>query len=113
MIYKIDAKNKALGRLASEAAVLLMGKKERDYNPRTAGTVKVEVINAGQIRIDEKKDENKKYRRYSGYAGGLRETTRAQALKKKGIDFVLRKTIMGMLPKNRLRKLMIKNLIIK
>jgi len=110
--YILDAKNKSLGRLASETASILRGKKEVDFAPNRVASVKVKIINLDKIKISEKKIEQKYYKKHSGYPGGLKITPLKKALEKKGIDYVFRKTVMGMLPKNKLQSKIIKNLII-
>jgi large subunit ribosomal protein L13 len=110
--YTLDAKDKTLGRLASEAASILRGKREVDFAPNRLPAVKVKIINLDKIKISEKKIEQKYYKSHSGYPGGLKVTPMKKALEKKGIDYVFRKTVMGMLPKNKLRSKIIKNLII-
>ncbi len=110
--HTIDAKGMKLGRVASEAARLLMGKDNTDFVRNSAPSVVVEIANAKAIDLSEKKLGTKEYVHYSGFPGGLRTETLDQALTKKGIREVLRKTIFGMLPKNKLRSVMIKNLIV-
>jgi len=110
--YVLDAKGKSFGRLASEAAVILRGKKEVDFAPNRVPDLKVKIINIKEIKIDDKKIGQKYYKSHSGYPGGIKITPMKKALEKKGIDYIFRKTIMGMLPKNKLRNKIIKNLII-
>lgn len=112
MQYVLDAKDKSLGRLASEAASILRGKREVDFAPNRVPDVKVKVINIDEIKISEKKIKQKYYKRHSGYPGGLKIIPLKKALEKKGIAFIFRKTVMNMLPKNKLQKRMIKNLVI-
>ena len=106
----IDARGKRLGRLATEIANILNGKNTPDYAPNRVPEVVVEVANAAQLQITEKKKAEKVYERYSGYFGGRKETTLAQMAEKKGYSEVLRKAVFGMLPNNRLRKEKIKQL---
>jgi large subunit ribosomal protein L13 len=110
MKHTIDAKGKPLGRVASEAARLLIGKDSVSFQRNIAPKVEVNVINAAQISISEKKRENKEHKIYSGYPGGLRSEKLKDSLLKKGYGEVIRKTVSGMLPKNKLRAIMIKNL---
>jgi len=112
MKYTIDAKNQKLGRVAAEAAKLLIGKNSTNFKRNVVPDVEVEVINASALDIALKKQEQKKYPWYSGYPGGLRFEKLKDALKEKGIQDVLRRTVDGMLPKNKLRARMIKNLTI-
>lgn len=111
--YTLDGKNKSLGRLASEAASILRGKKEINFAPNRVPDVKVKIVNIDEIKIDEKKIEQKYYKRHSGYPGGLKTTPLKKVLEKKGTAYVLKKAVMGMLPKNKLQKRMIKNLVIQ
>src|SRR3989338_4861238 len=68
----IDATNRVLGRIASEAAYILMGKNEPDYQPNVAGKTVVTITNASKIKVTEKKLSQTMYERYSGYPGGLK-----------------------------------------
>jgi len=109
----MDAKDMKLGRLATEIAVFLMGKNTPDFKKEELSDRQVEVLNASKIMLDEKKLESKKYKRYSGYPGGLKEEKMANLIKRKGYGEILRIAVYGMLPKNKLRSRMIKNLTIK
>ena len=112
MNYEIDAQGKKLGRMASEAAIILMGKNRADFVRNAILDVKVKIANAGKISITNKKMSNKTYKNYSGYPGGLKERTMKKVVSDKGMKEVLRIAIKGMLPKNKLRDRMMKNLII-
>jgi len=105
----IDAQGKSLGRLASEIAVLLQGKHKPEYAPYKDIGDFVVVKNFDKVRFTGKKLKNKKYYRHSGYLGGLKVQTLEELLKKDPYK-VLRNAVMGMLPKNKLRKKMIKRL---
>ncbi|MBX4199993.1 50S ribosomal protein L13 [Candidatus Parcubacteria bacterium] len=109
----LDATNKRPGRLATEVAVLLMGKNRTDYVRNDIPDISVEVTNASKLSISEKKRTGKTYSRHSGYPGSLKTLSVEQVVEKKGAKEVLRKAVMGMLPKNKLRARMIKNLTIK
>ncbi|MBU1160030.1 50S ribosomal protein L13 [Patescibacteria group bacterium] len=113
MNYVIDAKGKSLGRVASEAAAVLRGKNRTDFAPNKAPAVKVIIENASQVKITGRKIKQKQYRRHSMYPGGLKSLRMEQVIEKKGTNYILKKAIDGMLPKNKLRRIMIKNLIIK
>lgn len=106
----IDASGMTIGRVASEAAKMLMGKDEATFERHviTGGSVTIE--NAGKIKIDPRKLESVQYAQYSGYPGGLRYESLAQVLEKKGIEEVLRRAVYGMLPANRLRVEIMKKL---
>ena len=101
----IDATDKVLGRIASEVASRIRGKRNPLYTPHADTGDWVIVINADKIRLTGKKWDQKVYYRHSGYTGGIRSTTAKELLEKKPED-ILRKAVRGMLPKNRLgRKL--------
>lgn len=105
----IDAQGKSLGRLASEIAILLQGKHKPDFAPHKDIGDFVIVKNFEKVKFTGKKLKKKKYFRHSGYLGGLKEETLEELLKKDPF-LVLRKAVLGMLPKNKLRKKMIKRL---
>jgi len=108
----IDAKGKVLGRLASEIAILLQGKHKADYLPYLDKGDFVVVKNIKDVVISGKKSRQKKYYHYSGYPGGLKEITMEKLFEKKPGE-VLKKAVLGMLPKNKLRKNFIKRLKIE
>ena len=114
MKYTIDATGKRIGRVASEAASLLMGKNISSF-VRNAfpSEVSVEIINTSKSEIDQKKIRQKTYAKYSGYPGGLRHEKMSDLITKKGIGEVYRRAVYGMLPPNKLRPKMIKKLKIK
>ncbi len=111
--YNFDAKDKKLGRLASEIAVVLMGKNDPNFAPNVVAKVKVLVENASQMDISEKKKAEKVYDHYSGYPGGRKEISLKALIEKKGYGEPLKNAIYGMLPKNKLRDQIMKNLEIK
>jgi len=113
MQYTIDATNKSFGRLASEIAVILQGKKNPNYEPRLEAEDGVIVKNVDKIKITGKKLTQKKYYRHTTQIGHLKEKTLKQVLEKKGPREVLRHAVMGMLPKNKLRIRRIKRLTIE
>lgn len=110
--YNIDATGKSLGRLATQITTLLRGKNKTNFLPYLDQGSFVEVINADRIKITGKKLENKIYFRYTGYPGGIRETILKDIFKKNPAE-ALKRAVYRMLPKNKLRKEMIKRLIIK
>lgn len=109
MEYKIDAKNEILGRLAVKIANLLRGKDKPTFDPARFSGNKVVVLNVDAIRVTGKKLVQKKYRRHSGYPGGFKEET-LQDLNRRDLRKALRRAVLGMLPKNRLRSIWIRNL---
>lgn len=107
--YLIDAKNKVLGRLATKIAYLLMGKHKVTYSPSYIGGDYVVVLNADKVVLTGKKNVQKKYYRHSGHLGNLREFTAQYFLKNKPEE-LLEMVVSKMLPKNKLRKRMLKRL---
>ena len=113
MKYTIDAKGKVPGRIATEVAVLLMGKNRTDFAKNTIPAVEVEVLSASAMLLDGKKLKDKKYHHHSLYPGGLKIESMEQVIAQNGHKEVLRRAVYGMLPKNKLRPKMMKNLKIK
>ncbi len=113
MLYTIDATDKKFGRLASEIAVILQDKKNPKYQPRLEGEDTIIVKNIGKISVSGKKTKQKIYYRHTTQIGHLKKQTMEQALEKKGPAEVLRRAVMGMLPKNRLRDKRMKRLTIE
>lgn len=110
--HNIDAGGKSLGRLASEVAVLLMGKMDPRFERHIASTDMVRVFNMSMVRITgNNKMGQKRYYRYSGYPGGLKETTLKTVMEKDPGE-ALRSAVYGMLPKNKLRALAMRRLFI-
>jgi len=97
--HVFDAKDRILGRLATEVSVLLQGKHKPIYARHILTGDFVIVINASKIKVTGKKLQQKMYRRHSGYPGALRETTLAR-LHEKHPDRVIRAAVKGMLPGN-------------
>ena len=110
---KISVAGKKLGRVASEIAMTLMGKDSAAYTPNKLAQVKVEVEGVNEIAFGDKKLSEKEYQRYSGYPGGRKVFTMASVIEKLGAAEILHKAVYGMLPNNKLRTPMMKNLIIK
>lgn len=101
----IDAKDKILGRVASQVSYRIRGKHNPLFTPHTDMGDWVIIINADKVKLTGNKWEEKKYYRHSGYIGGIRETSAGELLKNKPEE-LLRKAVRGMLPKNRIgRKL--------
>ncbi len=112
MKYTLDATNKAVGRVATAAAVYLMGKNTAEFARNIAPQVTVQITNASKAKIFSAKLGQKTYSRYSGYPGGLKQPTMAKVIEKKGHSELFREAVSGMLPKNKLRSKMLKNLIV-
>lgn len=104
--YVIDAEGLVLGRLASEIASLLRGKHKPIFAPHLDTGDHVIVVNADKVVLTASKAERKTVYRHSGYPGGLKSESYARALARKPEDAV-RRTIQGMLPKNRLGRQML------
>jgi large subunit ribosomal protein L13 len=113
MTLEIDATNQPLGRLASKIAVILRGKNSPKFENYKLSGNKVVVLNAGKIKFTGRnKLADKKYFHYSGFPGGLHEKKVKDVFEKKPNE-VLRRAVLGMLPKNKLRKETIRNLQFK
>lgn len=108
----IDATNKSLGRVASEAAMVLMGKDKPTYQPNSLCGTPVHISNAAQLNLTDKKKDQKEYDRFTGHPGGRKILTMQEVIEKKGYAEVLRKAVQGMIPANRLRKDILKSLTI-
>lgn len=108
-IKKIDATGKVLGRLASQIAIFLQGKHKENFDPKKDGGDFVIVKNIEKMKITGQKMEKKRYFRHSGFPGGLKEIQLKEILKKNPSEVLIR-AVSGMLPKNRLRKRMLKRL---
>lgn len=103
MHYTLDAEGKTLGRVASEAARLLLGKATTSFVKNAVPNITVTIKNAGKTFIRESKALSSTYDRYSGYPGGLTKTPLKELIIKKGIGEAYKLTIKGMLPKNKLQ----------
>lgn len=106
----IDAAGATTGRIATKIAHLLMGKDQASYNHAVDAKTNVIVINAEQIKLTGAKLTDKMYYKHSGYMGGLTSTTPEKVLEGKHAERVLESAIYGMLPKNKLRHVMMKRL---
>lgn len=99
--YLVDAEGKILGRLATEVALLLSGKRKRDYTPHVDNGDFVVVVNAAKIAVTGMKLEQKLYSHYSGYPSGLKIKNLETVLKTKPTEAV-RHAVKGMISKNKL-----------
>ena len=108
--YTIDAAGRTIGRVASEAAHVLRGKNSPSYERHKLPLSKVHIVNAGKLSITERKRKQKVYRSYTGYPGGLKDQTLERMIEKKGHGEVLKTAITRMLPRNRVRPKLLKNL---
>ena len=110
--YTIDATDRTLGRVCSEAASALLGKKSVHFSKNQALPIKVMIENAGKLHLPARRTKGKVYTRYTGHPGGLFFTTIEEMIAKKGIGEVIKKTVDGMIPRNKLRAPRMKNLIV-
>jgi large subunit ribosomal protein L13 len=107
--HLIDAQDAVLGRIASKAALILMGKHKPRYTPFLDTGDHVVVVNAAQVKLTGNKERQKLYRRHSGYPGGLTETSARRVRETRPVRLV-EEAIQGMLPKNKLGKQMYRKL---
>jgi large subunit ribosomal protein L13 len=107
--YVVDAENRTLGRLATQIADVLRGKRKPTYTPHVDVGDFVIVINAEKVAVTGKKLEDKRYWRHSGYPGGIRSRTLGEMLEKRPEE-VIRKAVKGMLPRNRLARAQLRKL---
>lgn len=108
--HTIDAKGRTLGRVASEAAHLLMEKDTPLFEKHRKLGSRVKIENASKIRFTEKRVVETRYSRASGYQGNLVQETIADVMKKHGVGEVVKRAVKGMLPNNRLRPETLKRL---
>jgi len=107
--YEVDAEGRILGRLATEIAMTLMGKKKPNYTPHVDNGDYVVVYNAEKITVTGNKMKEKKYYRHSGFPGGLKQRTLTEMLEKKPEEVIMT-AVRKMLPKNKLASQMLKKL---
>ncbi|MCC8089772.1 MAG: 50S ribosomal protein L13 [Rikenellaceae bacterium] len=105
----IDATNAVLGRLASQVAKILRGKHKANYTPHVDCGDNVIIINCEKVKLTGKKLTDKMYVRHSGYPGGQKHTPPADYLVKQP-EFIIKKAVKGMLPKNRIGSVLLTNL---
>ncbi len=111
-IIEIDAKNQSLGRTASKVASLLMGKNKPTFARNMVAPVKIHILNTSKIKVSPKMLVDKKYVSYTGYPGGLNIKSMAHKAATKGYSEIMKLAIYGMLPSNKLRPRIMKNLTI-
>jgi len=107
--FVVNAEDKILGRLASELAVILMGKHKPTYTPSIDTGDFIVVVNAEKFAVTGTKMENKVYYRHSGYLGGIKDRTLKEQLNKRPEE-VIRMAVRRMLPKTKMGRAMIKKL---
>ena len=107
--FVLDASDKVLGRLATKIADRIRGKDKPSFTPHTDGGDYVIVVNAEKIKVTGSKSTDKKYYTHSLYPGGLKTRT-FKDLNEKNPEKIIENAVKGMLPKNKLRKEIIKKL---
>jgi large subunit ribosomal protein L13 len=107
--YVLDAQDVVLGRLASKAAQVLMGKHKPTYTPFIDTGDHIIVVNAEKVKLTGAKEEDKLYRTHSGYPGGLKEV-QAKRMRQRRPERMLELAIQGMLPKSKMGKQMYRKL---
>ena len=107
--YVIDATDQVLGRVATKAATILSGKHRPQYAPFLISGDHVIIINADKVKLTGEKLDKKVYRWHTLYPGGLKEVKARKVFETKA-DRLIREAVLGMLPKNKLRKRMVKRL---
>ena len=110
-VHTIDAAGKRLGKVATEAAAVLIGKNNPAFARHIMEDVRVEITNASKMDISEKKGKEI-YQSYSGWPGGRKEETLDHLGNRLGYKVVVERTIAGMLANTKLKKPMLKNLVI-
>lgn len=107
--HVIDAEGKPLGRVATVAARLLQGKHKATYTPFIDTGDHVVIVNAAVVKLTGRKEDQKVYRRHSGYSGGLREE-RARIVRTRQPNRLVEEAVRGMLPKTKLGDAMFRKL---
>lgn len=111
--HTLNATNKSIGRVASEAAAILLGKKTSDVRKNAVADVAVTIENASRASISVAKRLAKTQTHYTGHPGGLKRLSPEQIIQKKGYGELFRKAVFGMLPSNKLRARRMKRLFVK
>jgi large subunit ribosomal protein L13 len=109
--HLFDAKEKNLGRMATEIANVLSGRNKVDFAPNVDGGEYVVIVNSDQVQTTGGKMKKKMYHHYSGYPGGIKSLRLEEKIEKDSRK-VFQEAVYGMLPKNKLRDKMIKRLLI-
>ncbi len=107
--HVVDAQGANLGRLATEVALVLRGKRKAQYTPHVDTGDFVVVVNAQKVQVTGRKAEQKLYRRHTGYPGGLKEMTYEEMQQKKPEE-IIKKAVKGMMPRTRLGRQQLKKL---
>ncbi len=109
--YTIDATGKRLGRVATEAASVLIGKDSTDFAKNVVAPVVVRIQNVSKLDINEKRGEME-FQTYSGHPGGRKVETLTHLATRRGYAEVMKRVVSGMIPKNKLHTLRMKNLVV-
>jgi large subunit ribosomal protein L13 len=107
--WVIDARDKILGRMAARVATILRGKHKPNFTPHVDNGDFVIIINADKVKLTGKKEQQKLYRKHSGFMGGLKEVP-FKTKKEKDPEGIVIQAVSGMLPKSKLGRQMIKKL---
>ncbi|MEE2960956.1 MAG: 50S ribosomal protein L13 [Myxococcota bacterium] len=107
--FMVDAENKVLGRLATEIAMVLRGKRKPTFTPHADTGDFVVVVNAEKVKLTGRKEEKKTYYWHTGWVGGIKSATVAEVRAKKPEE-IIKKAVWGMLPKGPLGREMFKKL---
>jgi len=107
--FVVDASDYNLGRLASKIATVLRGKHKASFTPHVDTGDFVVVVNASKVNLTGRKLDQKGYHHYTGYPGGLKDRT-ARQVREDDPERMIREAVKGMLPKNRLARVVIKKL---
>ncbi len=111
--HTIDASNKPLGRLASEVAALLNAKNSINFVKNRVADVSITIINASKVKITGNKMKESVHKSFSGYPSGLKEMPLSYVAEKKGYGELIKHAVKGMLPKNKLQDIRMKNLVVE
>jgi large subunit ribosomal protein L13 len=111
--HTIDASNRALGRVASEVAALLNAKNSVHFVKNRVADVSVKVINASKVKVTGNKMKESVHKSFSGYPSGLKEMPLSYVVEKKGYSELIKHAVLGMLPKNKLQDIRMKNLVVE
>jgi large subunit ribosomal protein L13 len=109
--YTIDATGKRLGRIATEAAAVLIGKNSTEFAKNVVADVVVKIENVSKLDITEKRGEME-FQSYSGHPGGRRVESLSHLATRRGYAEVVRRVVGGMIPKNKLHTPRMKNLVV-
>lgn len=113
MKYTIDATNKKIGRVASEAATILLGKNLASFAKNVVADATVEILNTKSADITADKKSKDVYVTYTGHRGGLNSEKLGELIARRGTAEVFRRAVYRMLPPNKLRDRRMKNLVVK